>query len=549
MFIKIDSMRHWTPKNKEEERANELFLKSKKVNKYLDLHKDKKSTHTNYKLFLRNYFIELMIDPDDYLKDPRKMSRNKELDYKDKIENDIEKHFIGLKSQEKPPAPKTFGIIKTCIKGLLEESRIDLDNIFWNKINRILPKRNAITEKETPTREQLKSILNNMDIKGKALFMVQMTSFSRIEEPLDLTFNDIQLEYELPRIKTSYQYNKNGKMSLKRITPETKKILNDYIKIRNNWLISKLKRQGIKDEKERNKLIKNEKRIFPMTKQNATEIWTNAIKKAGLYRKDNDSNKGTMTPHSLRRYAKNNFISSYKGNGNNNGEFWANVFMNKGKETDKVYDTYTNEDLDKQYNYGIEGLIVFEETVDYNKSVIELRNKLKQFEGREKIYKDRLISLDETEERLNIIEKALENKIEENITGNPFLQKSEEQIKIEDKIEDKLLIEHNNNVMKHYKELKEIGEKVELKNNEGRLFIITITKELENFHKIINKAKDKKISSAEREKAKKEIFKMLSGSIKSFTKEEQYIIDEVLGLLEGQKEADKYLTRIKRDLM
>ncbi|MBD3198045.1 MAG: tyrosine-type recombinase/integrase [Candidatus Lokiarchaeota archaeon] len=438
----------WKPSNEEEEKIFSLFNQSRKIQCFINRLKSK-STKSSYRTELRKFFIYLNENPDSYIlgrKEFRKLQNEQQYDYTDKLEEDIENYIDSLLGSEKPPAPKTLITIKSAIKRLLEKNRIDLGSSFWKELTRKLPKNKAVTEKETPTQKELKSILNQMKLPGKALFMVQMTSFSRLDEILKVKLEDIQLDYEFPRIKIPYTNSKNRTIALKRISPEAKEILLDYLKIRKDYLKNKLIKRGIKNKKELEFQIEHDDRLFPMSIQNANQIWTTATKKTGLYRKD--GNRCTMGFHSLRRYAKMNFIKAYKGVDDKTGKYWANVFMNKGTEADKVYDDYTSKDFDKQYSYGVNGLIVFANTLNFDNRFEEMKDKLETANNRIQLQQTRLSS---QELKINELTTLVERMVYDQI--NPFSgpQLNHKQEKIEEEYETKALNEHNKNIIKSFK--------------------------------------------------------------------------------------------------
>ena len=65
------------------------FDKSKKISEFLELHVSQRSRRSyRYHLFEYAKFIQIL-NYDTYLKDPRKLSNNKRIEYEDKINKDI----------------------------------------------------------------------------------------------------------------------------------------------------------------------------------------------------------------------------------------------------------------------------------------------------------------------------------------------------------------------------------------------------------------------------------------------------------------------------
>ena len=79
-------------KNELEKEIYKNFLGSKKIKNFLDLDVKSENTRNSYKISLLKYFLYLKIkNPDNYLKNPKFMSRKKENEYLIKIEDDVKR--------------------------------------------------------------------------------------------------------------------------------------------------------------------------------------------------------------------------------------------------------------------------------------------------------------------------------------------------------------------------------------------------------------------------------------------------------------------------
>jgi integrase len=201
------------------------------------------------------------------------------------------------------------------------------------------------------------------------MFLTQFSSGSRIEEILSIRIEDLDLKHNYPRFKIRYESSKNGRFAIKRASPEAKKWINEYLKIRDKWLESK---RGRSKGKGRN----GEKgRLFPMSKQNAIDKWNNALKKAGLHKKDTSSGITTMSTHCLRKL----FRKQCKKLGQTDFGRWMS---NHGRNIDNtyVYDNYNQEEIDEEYSKCIENLLVFGKTDITNKDIKEHEDRIKALE-------------------------------------------------------------------------------------------------------------------------------------------------------------------------
>ena len=74
-----------------------------------------------------------------------------------------------------------------------------------------MPKRTiAETKDKAPTKQQLKNILNYLDIKGKALVLFLVSSGCKIGETLQLALKDIKLETDPPTAHIRGKTTKGG---------------------------------------------------------------------------------------------------------------------------------------------------------------------------------------------------------------------------------------------------------------------------------------------------------------------------------------------------
>ena len=235
------------PKTKEETEIYTKFLNSKKIKNCIN-----RCTHrmkTNYYPHWRDFFILIKENPDNYLINTDEIIDRKELiKYKNKIQNDLLNYVNHLNTLDKKPSPSTYNIWKASMKKLLKSYKITLDDPFLEDLSRLIPKNETVTSYIISTKKEYETIFSYLDNQGKALFLTQLSSGSRIEEILSIRLDDLDLRRKYPRFRVRYDDSKNGKQAKKRCSPEAKHYITLYKKERDAWLTSKNERMKKKNE-------------------------------------------------------------------------------------------------------------------------------------------------------------------------------------------------------------------------------------------------------------------------------------------------------------
>jgi len=299
------------PKNKQEEKILKLIEESTKIKSFInDCNTPSKKNNYGY---LRDFYININKNPDTHIINPLEINNRKdELLYIKSIKEEIINHCNYLRDEyispihktHKTPSPKAFASRTNAIKQFLLKYDIDIKNYFW-KITikrKYYPNTDSIGEKVTPTKKQLKSILNICNTQYKAIFLLQMVTGSRIGEILKLTFDDIRTDEKYPfaYIIIRHTGSKNKRYCEKPITPEAKEYYDLYLKQRDKYIQESYWRT-------KNLKLKNHKKtfaniIFPITIGTAEDYWEKQINKLGLLRKDPITNHITMGTKILSRH-------------------------------------------------------------------------------------------------------------------------------------------------------------------------------------------------------------------------------------------------------
>jgi integrase len=227
------------------------------------------NTKISYTSMLNRYFNFLKIEPDSYFGDSRDFSK------------DVKSYAIEINSL----APKTQKARLACIKMFLSENDIELKQKVWRNINRRRNGNHAITQDKTPTPSELKQILQFGIIKGRALFLVLSSGGMRVEEALNITWNNIDFEKDpviirIPAFtKDKKKITKNGRSRITFITSEAKEAILEWKKVRDDYLKKAVEKTTVavkKYYKDARLPIDNE-RIFPFHYSTAIQCWENVL--------------------------------------------------------------------------------------------------------------------------------------------------------------------------------------------------------------------------------------------------------------------------------
>lgn len=207
------------------------------------------------------------------------------------VASDMRKLLVSL--QGKPS--KTIATYAGGVKVFLQDKGVKVKEESWTKIKRrgYMPKRAiAQTQDKCPTKPQLKSLLNYVDVKGKALILFLLSSGARIGETLRIKIEDLELYADPPRVHIRGEYTKGG-VGERTIyfSYEARDALKDWLAIKN----SVGKRQS------GNKTYESA-RVFPFVHSTAKDLWNRACDKAGIGTKDKRTNRRVYHLHTLRKF-------------------------------------------------------------------------------------------------------------------------------------------------------------------------------------------------------------------------------------------------------
>jgi len=358
-----------------------ILSKTKKLSAFLEELKEiNHNTFRAYRGHLVAYFQYHNInDIDKYIKDTEMMTIKQKKPYLEKLRKDISKYWRYINyDKDNASKGKTPYVFLSAIKTFcLDQNTTGLDSL-WYKLKKNGHGNHAITNTRTPTKEELLKIFNHANLEAKALFMVQLTSGQRISQITNMTFDNLELDHEYPRL---YFPSSKNKYSIKtRITPEAKKILQQYLEQREKSIEIRRKRGA------HNRTTKmNTDKVFAMTTGNAQDIWKTMVTNAGLYKTDENTNKPKYGTHCLRRYFLSHFTDRQ----------WGDLFAGHITPVNKAYSQYTQQELDEEYIKNSQNLNVFTDDTE-QKELLKITNKkLEKAEQKNKDLEKQLTKLDD----------------------------------------------------------------------------------------------------------------------------------------------------------
>jgi len=376
--------------------------------KLITNHNTKKSYRTN----INKYFRLINKDIDTYFKNTLEI-----------IENDLENAFKKLKTKGKSDL-----VIRTIFNSIKQylckmDKRIKTLE-FWDEIKAKTKNASPVTDDDTPNVKDIKQVLQHSNTRARAMFLIQSSTGCRIGELIALYPSDIHLDEKPVRVtfKKSYDPSKPAKVKLftknnqkhnSFLTDEAKESYIAYMKERDTLFKKSIKKtrakyrpvkltgDTVKDEKKLNEYIKKDKRVFPMSDDQARDIWARMVLKSGLYKKDSNTNHLTLHPHCLRK-----FFRSYL----NNVDLAEQLMGHSGYLS--TYRDMKTEDLGKEFLKYAHNITIFSGTNDgerLNNMQEQLLDKDKKLDEMQKTIEEMKAQITELRleklERINGIKK------------------------------------------------------------------------------------------------------------------------------------------------
>lgn len=199
--------------------------------------------------------------------------------------------------------PKTIKLYMAAVKEYLLQNDIEISQKQARTIRKKMVKGGARTIEKDLDTDTLRKIINHMDIKGKALVLTLASSGMRIGEALSLNINDIDLTSSPPVITIRGKNTKTGENRVTFVNKEAKEALIEWLKVRDSYLTSSInKNKGLIEYGIAKPKSESTDKLFPFTDGVASQFWLNAITKAGLLTRDDETNRIQLHIHQLRKF-------------------------------------------------------------------------------------------------------------------------------------------------------------------------------------------------------------------------------------------------------
>jgi integrase len=345
-------------------------------------------------------FFEVIYQKRDGLEDLAEKYFQEKRNY----EEDIQSLLVACKDS----APKTVKLKISTVKVFLLENGVELSQQFWRRLSGRIKGSRALTLDKVPSNVELRKIMTHLPVQGKALFLSLASSGMRIGEALQLKPEDLDLNSDPVKISIRGEYTKTGNSRIAFISREAKEAIEEWLKVRKNYLGAASARTPSKYHKSTEDL-----RLFPFTEVNARHMWNIGLSKTGNGKKDTQTNIHEEHPHVLRKFFRTKMATLIPVD-------VTEALMGHEGYLTEVYRRYSMEDLAKFYKQGESSLLVFTESGEVSKLKMEIEERNKQlqtlvngFAAENMELKNRMLK---TEQKISEIEalirKALESETE-----------------------------------------------------------------------------------------------------------------------------------------
>jgi integrase len=268
-----------------------------------------------------------------------------------------------------------------------------INNIDWAFISR--PQAVCQIRDRIPTVDELRLILDNkVCLRDKAFYLVIASAGFRMGTAMTLKVKDYEPIEELGKITVESGYGRKlakGKQYFTFITPEARRILEEYLKLR-----GKLSPEAPLFAKEQSNGMGFE------YSSNVSRQWTILVKKAGLLEKIPGHKNHALHGHSLRKFFQTH--AKLSGCRADFVDFWMG--HNPTGSNEYLNDSYFRPDLKEhlaEYRKAVLSLTVFDTGARKDKEIEELRERMMKLENVSKPALETLLK------RLDELEKQVKN--------------------------------------------------------------------------------------------------------------------------------------------
>jgi len=332
------------------------------------------STRKLYRINIQNYFKRTNKDMNTYI----------QKNTPEEIENDIQEIYLEFKKNQKPPLSirTYFNSVKQFLISQDQKKNGDeriKDWEIWDTLKNALKGSESAGDDFVPNQKDIKTVLSHGNTLSRAMFLMLASSGRRIEEIISLYPDDIDTTHTPTRINVKKGYDpsnpdkiklhtKSGSKTICFISNEATQAYLTWMKERDSYLAAAVQKMNLRKGKKKDP---NDKRVFPMSYDNARYIWKVLIKRSGLYKKDSRTKRLTLHPHCLRK-----FYRSYLGD----ADLSEHLMGHASSGLVKIYRNMKIEDLAEKYNNLMHNVTFFEVPQDLTGIHLEMQEKDKQIQ-------------------------------------------------------------------------------------------------------------------------------------------------------------------------
>lgn len=276
-----------------------------KISDYLK-HYDNKSTAGGYSSAVYSFI--------DYIYGKQREGQRVTAEEKEKYEELVDKYLnekrnysedmagfvVSLQSRPPLSARQTF----TFAKEFFNHYDLELPAKDLKFIRNKLPKGSVRTIEKDMDIDTIRTILQHLDVKGRALVLVLASSGMRINEALTVLLEDIDVKSKPVTITIHGENSKTGDNRITFISSEAAQAVNEWLKVRPEYIRTSAKRNNglVKIGRGNPKNGEDDGRLFPFSDQNANALWDNALEKAEIFSRDKSTNRKQLHYHQLRKF-------------------------------------------------------------------------------------------------------------------------------------------------------------------------------------------------------------------------------------------------------
>jgi integrase len=206
--------------------------------------------------------------------------------------------------EKKGMASKTIECKMGAVRSYLLENDVELKRRFWRRLHIT---GEPVTKDRLFTKEELRMIFSHLDIVGRAVAQVQLSTGLRIEDVLKIKLSDMHLEKNPPRFY--YHNQKIRKNGVGFLTSECKTTVQEWLKIREEFMVklwingcyNGLCDLGLEEWMEENK---RNNLLFPFSRDIVYRRWWHALDCANLNERDPTTKRRVLHTHTFRQYLK-----------------------------------------------------------------------------------------------------------------------------------------------------------------------------------------------------------------------------------------------------